>query len=66
LLLAHLSKDNNNPDLALQLFAEHARDTHVVVASRFAETEVYTIGAGDAIVMPQMQQSDHTMQISLF
>jgi hypothetical protein len=34
-LLAHLSKDNNCPDLALKMFAEHAGDTHVTVASRY-------------------------------
>ncbi|WP_374949647.1 MBL fold metallo-hydrolase [Mucilaginibacter sp.] len=42
-LLAHLSKDNNNPELAQQLFAEHAGDTHVSVASRYQESPVYCI-----------------------
>lgn len=43
LLLSHLSKDNNNPELAHRLFSEHAGDVEIVVASRFVETEVYTI-----------------------
>ena len=44
LLLAHLSKDNNNPDLVYNLFNTHARGTNVIVASRFKETGVYYIG----------------------
>ena len=42
-LLAHLSKDNNCPDLALKMFAEHAGETHVTVASRYEESQVYVI-----------------------
>lgn len=45
LLLSHLSKDNNCPELAKNLFMEHAGDTEVIVASRHQETEVYTISA---------------------
>jgi phosphoribosyl 1,2-cyclic phosphodiesterase len=44
-LLAHLSKDNNNPELAQQLFAQHAGDTQVSVASRYEESPVYCINA---------------------
>nr|WP_294944610.1 MBL fold metallo-hydrolase [uncultured Mucilaginibacter sp.] len=43
LLLAHLSKDNNDPELALQLFVQHAGNTHVSVASRYNESDVYCI-----------------------
>lgn len=43
LFLAHLSKDNNCPQLAQNLFAEHAGNTSVIVASRHEETEVYAI-----------------------
>ena len=42
-LLSHLSKNNNCPDLVLKLFKEHAGNTEVVVASRFEESAVYTI-----------------------
>ena len=45
LFLAHLSKDNNCPDLAQNLFAAQAGSTEVVVASRFVETQVYEIPA---------------------
>ena len=43
LLLSHLSKDNNCPDLALQMFDEHAGNTHVSVASRHSESPVFVI-----------------------
>lgn len=43
-LLAHLSKDNNDPELVQNLFATHANGTYVTVASRYAESEVYHIG----------------------
>lgn len=45
LFLSHLSKDNNNPQLAQELFQVHAGDTEIIVASRDVETEVYTISA---------------------
>lgn len=43
LLLSHLSKDNNCPELVTNLFKEHANGTEIIVASRYTETEVYTI-----------------------
>ena len=43
LLLSHLSKDNNDPMLAKQLFESHALQTKIIVASRYEATEVYTI-----------------------
>jgi phosphoribosyl 1,2-cyclic phosphodiesterase len=43
LLLAHLSQDNNRPELVQQLFEEQAAGTTIVVASRHNESEVYAI-----------------------
>ena len=43
LLLSHLSKDNNNPQLVLDMFSEHADGTEIIVASRHEETSVFTI-----------------------
>lgn len=43
LLLSHLSKDNNCPKLARQLFKDYAEGTEIIVASRYAETAVYAI-----------------------
>lgn len=41
LFLCHLSRDNNDPELALDLFGQHAGPTTVVLAGRDAETAVY-------------------------
>lgn len=43
LLLSHLSKDNNCPDVARNMFLPHAGKTQVFVASRYEETPVYAI-----------------------
>jgi phosphoribosyl 1,2-cyclic phosphodiesterase len=43
LLLAHLSQDNNRPELAQALFESQAGGTVVSVASRHGESEVYAI-----------------------
>lgn len=43
LLLSHLSKDNNCPDLVQKMFNEHAGETEIIIASRYTETAVYTI-----------------------
>ena len=43
LLLSHLSKENNHPQLVEDLFLAHAGNTNIVVASRFRETNVYEI-----------------------
>ncbi|GAB4020821.1 MBL fold metallo-hydrolase [Spirosoma koreense] len=44
-LLSHLSKDNNSPVVAHDLFRPHMGNTKVIVASRFAETPVFMIRA---------------------
>lgn len=43
LLLSHLSKNNNDPNLVQQLFDNHAHGTKIIVASRYKETEVYQV-----------------------
>lgn len=43
LLLAHLSKDNNDPMLVADLFNARRGNSEIVIAGRFAETEVYCI-----------------------
>lgn len=42
-LLSHLSKENNDPELVHRLFKEHAGKTKIIVASRYEETAVYNI-----------------------
>jgi len=41
--LSHLSKENNEPQLALDLFSPHLKKTMLAVASRYEPTEVFTI-----------------------
>lgn len=43
LLLSHLSKDNNDPELVENLFKNVAGNTFVKVASRYEETELYYV-----------------------
>lgn len=43
LLLSHLSQDNNNPRLVLDLFEKHCGSTRVAIASRHHESKVYHI-----------------------
>lgn len=43
LLLSHLSKDNNTPEVAHELFSKHAGSTRISVASRFGPTPVFTL-----------------------
>jgi phosphoribosyl 1,2-cyclic phosphodiesterase len=45
LILTHLSKENNTPQLAEQLFMQHANGIKIIVASRYEATSVYTIAA---------------------
>ncbi len=71
LLLSHLSADNNNPDLALQLFVEHAGNTHVTVASRYQESSVFHITADMPIpaataYQPYREAPRQPVQTSLF
>jgi phosphoribosyl 1,2-cyclic phosphodiesterase len=68
LLLAHLSKDNNCPTLAREMFVPHAGSTEIIVASRYTETPVYTIKAGNqaSIEVKNYYPAAQTLQFSLF
>jgi phosphoribosyl 1,2-cyclic phosphodiesterase len=43
LLLAHLSKNNNSPEVVEKLFSENSGNVKITVASRYEETEVFQI-----------------------
>ncbi|NCX94915.1 MAG: MBL fold metallo-hydrolase [Chitinophagia bacterium] len=53
LILSHLSVKNNTPEKALAAFAGLNPAIKVTVASRYGESEIYTITANPAKVMPQ-------------
>ena len=43
LLLSHLSRDNNDPQMVHELFSKHADGTEIVVASRYQESAIYFV-----------------------
>ncbi|MEO6707760.1 MAG: MBL fold metallo-hydrolase [Ginsengibacter sp.] len=43
LLLSHLSKNNNSPELVKDLFMPHAEKVQIIVTSRYQETELFEI-----------------------
>ena len=43
LLLSHLSKENNSPEMVEEIFGKHAYRTHIIIASRYQATPVYSI-----------------------
>lgn len=65
LLLSHLSKDNNCPELVQKLFSSHAGATKVAVASRYHESEVYHI-TGEMPFAEAPCEIPVAMQMSLF
>jgi len=58
LVLTHLSKDNNSPELVQQLFDTHAAGTKIIVASRFVETPIFSING--PLPVP------HAVQLQMF
>jgi phosphoribosyl 1,2-cyclic phosphodiesterase len=50
LLLSHLSQNNNCPKLVEELFTQHAEGVKMVIASRHAETEVYSISTTKTLI----------------
>ena len=43
LLLSHLSKENNNPELVYKLFNENTINTEIIIASRYQPTPLYCL-----------------------
>ncbi len=68
LLLAHLSKNNNHPQLVEELFRPHAGYTQIIVASRYQETGVYEItqNAQRSLTPVKKPISQNQVQLSLF
>lgn len=67
LLLSHLSKNNNCPNVVSELFNRHARQTQIMVASRYNETPVFSIQNKQPVVSRVVQtQKIKFVQMSLF
>ena len=57
LLLSHLSKENNSPQMVETLFKQHANGINIVIASRYKSTDIYTLtNAGNIHIAPKIQQ----------
>ncbi|MFL5809063.1 MAG: MBL fold metallo-hydrolase [Flavisolibacter sp.] len=65
LLLSHLSKNNNSPQLVSDLFNRYAGETKIIVASRFEETPVYHIQSGRMPSATIYQYSVSSAQLEL-
>lgn len=64
LILSHLSKNNNEPQIVQGLFNGQAGNTAIIVASRYEETKVYEInGNGKPVINKKKQQH---LQLSMF
>ncbi len=68
LILAHLSKNNNTPELVEKLFNEQAGTAKIIVASRYEETPVFYI-TQNVTPVSQFKKDDFLptqLQLSLF
>ncbi|HET6995997.1 MAG TPA: MBL fold metallo-hydrolase [Chitinophagaceae bacterium] len=67
LILSHLSKNNNKPEIVDTLFRQYAGSTNIIVASRHKETEVFSIdGVPAPIKLVRREKSEKPKQLSLF
>jgi len=65
---AHLSRDNNSPELVARLFNEHAGETEIKVASRYEPSPVFRIVAEEIQEgrKPVLYRGNSAAQLSLF
>ncbi len=68
LILSHLSKNNNKPELVERLFSRKAGDTKIVLASRYEPSPVFCIDGNSikAIRKTKGQVIKNEKQLSLF
>ena len=71
LILSHLSKNNNDPRVVKALFAPHASDVRVVVASRYEPSEIFEVQSGATVTLTPFLKSKkgkekNKGQLSLF
>jgi len=66
LILSHLSKNNNTPELVERIFLQHASETKIIVASRDHETELYHIHQVSAVKEENFFYKGNAEQLSMF
>jgi len=68
ILLSHLSKENNSPELVESLFKSISNDTQVIIAGRYQETALYDISIPEyhfKVLIPKVKNTVR-QQLSLF
>lgn len=67
LILSHLSKNNNSPELVENLFRDHAGSVAISIATRYQETPVFRIEPGKVYNAPARKAlAPEHIQLSLF
>lgn len=66
LILSHLSKNNNSPQLAEKIFMEHSGKTKIIVATRYHETEIYAVHPISATIKEKIYNNRRVVQLSMF
>jgi len=66
LLLSHLSKENNEPRLVEELFGKHAKETAIIIASRYEATAVYSINTTQIMDAHDRKPVFKPVQLGLF
>ena len=66
LILSHLSKENNSPELAAEVFSAHANGTEIIVASRYKASDVYAIASGGIHTVRSFMPVSKPVQLGLF
>jgi phosphoribosyl 1,2-cyclic phosphodiesterase len=66
LVLSHLSKNNNDPELVARLFAPYAGNTECYVASRYAASPLFTVAASPVATPARTKKEVANTQLSLF
>ena len=66
LILSHLSKNNNNPDMVARLFFFYSGTTECFVASRYEASPVFTINAPAGMQVKTVKRMANETQLSLF
>ncbi|MBP9102748.1 MAG: MBL fold metallo-hydrolase [Chitinophagaceae bacterium] len=66
LILSHLSKNNNKPELVENLFTPYAGATKIIVASRYEASPIYRIEGNPVLTLRKQKQVKNENQLSLF
>lgn len=66
LILSHLSKNNNCPELVEKLFTPYAGNTKIIIASRYHETEIFSIHRLSFNAAKKTNYTAAVVQLSMF